>query len=104
MPLDDLITYHNTLLARTIRINPPNNIKSLLTDPLIPPGPTTRGQLELEKVTVQIYKQFKYTKQSCVQVPTSWNEIPYDIKLSSNNTFKNAIKKYLYTKRYKEDS
>ena len=38
MPLEDLITYHNCLLARSIRINPPNNIKSLLTDPRLPPG------------------------------------------------------------------
>ena len=104
MPLEDLITYHNALLARSIRINPPNNTKLLLTDPKLPPGATTRGQIELEKVTVPNFKLFKYNKQACVKIPQTWNSIPYDIKMSTNNTFKKTLKKYLFEKRYPENA
>ena len=96
MPLDDLITYHSNLLAKSIRINPPKNTSTLITEIPLPPGPTTRLQLQPEKVVVPKYKTFKLTKQCCVKIPENWNKLPYETKFSTNNTFKTHLKKYLY--------
>ena len=96
MPLDDLITYHSALLAKSIRINPPKNTSSLIQEIPLPPGPTTRLQLEPEKVIVPNHKTYKLSKQCCVKIPETWNRLPFETKFSSNNTFKTHLKKYLF--------
>ena len=98
MPLDDLTTYHSALLARSIRINPPKNTATMLTEIPMPPGPTTRLQLQPEQLVIPKYKQFKLTKQCSTKIPEIWNNLPYETKLTTNNTFKNHLKKFLYNK------
>ena len=73
MPLDGLITYHSALLAKPIRINTSN----LLTEIPLPPGPTTRLQLEPEQLVIPRFKLFKLSKQCSSKIPEIWNKLPY---------------------------
>ena len=92
MPLDDLTTYHCTLLARSIRINPPKNTSNQFTETHLPPGSTKRQQLEPEQLVIPRYKSFKLSKQCSSKIPEIWNKLPYETKLITNNTFKKHLK------------
>ena len=96
LKLESLIKYHNALLARSFRINPPINISNFLSDSEMPLGPLTRRQLLLDQVQVPKFNKFKFIKQPIYAVPNQWNSIPCELKFTEKKSFKKHIKERLH--------
>ena len=96
LKLESLIKYHNALLARSCRVNPPINISKFLSESEMPPGPLTRRQLLLDQVQVPNFNKFKYIKQPTYAVPKQWNNIPCEIKFTEKKSFKKHLKEKLH--------
>ena len=91
-----LYNYHSNLFARSIRINPPINIKSLLTDKPMPTGPLTRLQVKTDQVDIIKCNSVKLRNQCTYQIPLIWNELDCNIKDQTRNSFKKLLKKQLF--------
>ena len=97
-PLANVYKYHSILLCRSIRYNPPINIKNLLTDATIPIGPQTRQRQLYDQLDVPKLWNVKLAQQCPMKIAIIWNEIPCDLKMNVNESFKKEIKNHLLSK------
>ena len=97
-PLINVYKYHSILLCRSIRYNPPINIKNLLTDATIPIGPHTRQRQLYDQLDVPKLWNVKLAQQCPMKIAIIWNELPCDLKMNVNESFKKEIKNHLLSK------
>ena len=96
-PLKIAYKYHSILLCRSIRYNPPPNLCPLLTDATIPIGAQTRQRQLHDQLEIPKFKSNKLTQQCPMRLTQIWNELPCQLKMNVNDSFKKEIKKYLLT-------
>ena len=92
---NSLLDYHSILLARSIRINNPDNLSPLLTTKEINTNMNIRSNAKFDQVGIPSWN-CKNSDQNCYKVvPRLWNNLPCDIKQLPNTTFKKYLKKHL---------